>query len=629
MESDKVDEENNKEVVLAEYSYKTLHKLIKSGMWKMYCSRDFQIVSVEWSDELRRMVGYQNEEDFPNSERVFFERVHPDDWERMMQLYRKALRDTSGKIIYDTEFRIRTKSGEYRWFRSTGRMTRKKWGRAGVFYGMLTDIDEKKKTDAKLLWRDTLADVMMQNLDSVYIILDKRNRDSLYVSPSIEKIFGIRKDIPHPLLAVQDLEQPESDDFSIEEVKNLPEGQSQIKDSWIIPVGETKAKMFQKTLYHVVRGREDLLIFEFADHTHEQEIRKNIEDALEIAKSANAAKSSFLSNMSHDIRTPMNVLVGLSNLMEHELDNPQKMREYIQKIQTSSNHLLGLINDVLDMSKIESGENRMNIETFDLTEQIREIDMLIYAKYRFVITDNGIGMKKEYLEHIFEPFSRQENSVTNRVQGTGLGMAITKNIVDMMSGIIQVESEEGKGSTFEVIFEFRIDKEKEKSSPAQPRKNEINSGESDILKGKRFLCAEDKELNAEILKALLEMEGAECEICTNGEEIVERFADVREGEFDAILMDVQMPLMNGYEAARAIRPGTNPLGRTIPVIAMTANVFADDIQQSLAAGMNAHISKPMDMGVLRKTVVKVISETPQTPMVVRIAGTKEIPKPRR
>mgnify|MGYP000914798225 FL=1 len=387
--------------------------------------------------------------------------------------------------------------------------------------------------------------------------------------------------------------------------------------------------MFQKTLYHVVRGREDLLIFEFADHTHEQEIRKNIEDALEIAKSANAAKSSSLSNMSHDIRTPMNVIVGFSNLMEHELDNPQKMREYIQKIQTSSNHLLGLINDVLDMSKIESGENRMNIETFDLTEQIREIDMLIYAKYRFVITDNGIGMKKEYLEHIFEPFSRQENSVTNRVQGTGLRMAITKNIVDMMSGIIQVESEEGIGSTFEVIFEFRIDKEKEKSSPAQPRKNEINSGESDILKGKRFLCAEDKELNAEILKALLEMEGAECEICTNGEEIVERFADVREGEFDAILMDVQMPLMNGYEAARAIRSGTNPLGRTIPVIAMTANVFADDIQQSLAAGMNAHISKPMDMGVLRKTVVKVISETPQTPMVVRIAGTKEIPKPRR
>ena len=142
-----------------------------------------------------------------------------------------------------------------------------------------------------------------------------------------------------------------------------------------------------------------------------------------------------------------------TSLAATHLEDPERLKGYLSKIMVSSNHLLSLINDVLDMSKIESGENRMNIETFDLTEQIREIDMLIYAKYRFVITDNGIGMKKEYLEHIFEPFSRQENSVTNRVQGTGLRMAITKNIVDMMSGIIQIESEEGIGSTFEVIFE--------------------------------------------------------------------------------------------------------------------------------------------------------------------------------
>ena len=225
MESDKVNEENNKEVVLAEYSYKTLHKLIKSGMWKMYCSRDFQIVSVEWSDELRRVVGYQNEEDFPNVLESWENLLHPEDHERVMEEINPVLRDVTGNTIFDQKYRLETKNRGYRWFRSTGRMTRKKWGRAGVFYGMLMDIDEKKKTDAKLLWRDTLADVMTQNLDSVYIILDKRNRDSLYESPSIEKIFGIRKDIPHPLLAVQDLEQPESDDFSIEEVKNLPEGQ--------------------------------------------------------------------------------------------------------------------------------------------------------------------------------------------------------------------------------------------------------------------------------------------------------------------------------------------------------------------------------------------------------------------
>ena len=157
--------------------------------------------------------------------------------------------------------------------------------------------------------------------------------------------------------------------------------------------------------------------------------------------------------MSHDIRTPINGIMGMLNIGDDFPEDMEKQAECREKIRGASSFLFELVNDVLDMSKIESGENRMNIETFDLTEQIREIDMLIYAKYRFVITDNGIGMKKEYLEHIFEPFSRQENSVTNCVQGTGLRMAITKNIVDMMSGIIQVESEEGIGSTFEVIFE--------------------------------------------------------------------------------------------------------------------------------------------------------------------------------
>jgi len=433
-----------------------------------------------------------------------------------------------------------------------------------------------------------------------------------------------------------------------------------------MPVGSTKAKMYQKTVYHVVRGEMDLLIFEFTDHSHEQEIRKNIEDALEIARNANAAKSSFLSNMSHDIRTPMNVIVGLANLMEHELYHPEKMQEYIQKIQTSSSHLLGLINDVLDMSKIESGDTALNIEKFSLSEQIREIEILIRpqaaereqclkvhmkriwhdhlegdalrirqifinilsnavkytqngghiifdvdelkinsescAKYKFVVTDNGIGMKTDYLEHIFEPFSRQENSVTNRIQGTGLGMAITKNLVDMMGGSIRVESREGEGSTFEVVLEFKIDHENTGMISIQQNIPDSHENEEVCLKGMRFLCAEDNVLNAEILQAMLEMAGAQCVICTDGQEITERFKEVGPGEFDMILMDVQMPKMNGYDATRAIRAGNNPLGRTIPIIAMTANAFADDIQQSLDAGMNAHISKPMDLRALCQTI---------------------------
>ena len=649
-----------------------LHEAIGSGAWNNILDENGKTVSVEWSDAFRALLGFKNEEDFPNNEQVFFERVHPDDFQELSESYEKAFFDTSGKIVYNTEFRARTKSGEYRWFKTTGRMIRKEGEKAGVFYGMLMDIDEKKKTDAELLWRDTLADIMTQSLDSVYVILDKHNRRSVYVSPSIEHIFGIKKETPQPLLAIQKLEQRGADDFSVKEVIDLPTGQSQAKECWIRPVGSISAKLFQKTIYHVTRGREDLLVFEFTDHTREQEIRKNIEDALEIARSANAAKSSFLSNMSHDIRTPMNVIVGLSNLMKYELKNPEKMLEYIEKIQTSSSHLLGLINDVLDMSKIESGETRLHIEKFNLIEQINEINTLILqqaaehgqrfdtftsgirheyvegdalrvrqvfinildnavkytkrggkitftvteeksssescAKYRFVITDNGMGMKKEYLLRIFEPFTRQENSTTNRVQGTGLGMAITKNIVDMMGGTIHVDSVEGKGSSFEVVLEFRIDKAAEDAVQNLQDSVKAEMNKEEILKGKKFLCAEDNELNAEILRVLLETEGASCEICSNGVEIVSRFETVRPGEFDMILMDVQMPLMNGYEATRAIRRGNNPLGSKIPIVAMTANAFADDIQRSMEAGMNDHISKPMDLQRLKKAVVKLLGD---------------------
>lgn len=649
-----------------------LHEAIGSGAWNNILDENGKTVSVEWSDAFRALLGFKNEEDFPNNEQVFFERVHPDDFQELSESYEKAFFDTSGKIVYNTEFRARTKSGEYRWFKTTGRMIRKEGEKAGVFYGMLMDIDEKKKTDAELLWRDTLADIMTQSLDSVYVILDKHNRRSVYVSPSIEHIFGIKKETPQPLLAIQKLEQRGADDFSVKEVIDLPTGQSQAKECWIRPVGSISAKLFQKTIYHVTKGMEDLLVFEFTDHTREQEIRKNIEDALEIARSANAAKSSFLSNMSHDIRTPMNVIVGLSNLMKYELKNPEKMLEYIEKIQTSSSHLLGLINDVLDMSKIESGETRLHIEKFNLLEQINEINTLILqqatehglrfdtftseilheyvegdalrvrqvfinildnavkytkrggkitftvteeksssescARYRFVVTDNGMGMKKEYLSRIFEPFTRQENSTTNRVQGTGLGMAITKNIVDMMGGTIHVDSVEGKGSSFEVILEFRIDKAAEDAVQNLQDSVKAEMNKEEILKGKKFLCAEDNELNAEILRALLETEGASCEICVNGVEIVSRFETVHPGEFDMILMDVQMPLMNGYEATRAIRRGNNPLGSKIPIVAMTANAFADDIQRSMEAGMNDHISKPMNLQRLKKAVVKLLGD---------------------
>ena len=337
--------------------------------------------------------------------------------------------------------------------------------------------------------------------------------------------------------------------------------------------------------------------------------------------------------LSHDIRTPMNAVIGMTSLIRHDAGNKDKVIEYADKIDVSSQHLLGIINDILDMSKIEAGKTVFKYDDFSILNFIQEINNLfhsqidekkqilttkknirhewvngdqlrlmqifsnllsnavkytqeggeiqflveecetnssVYAKYRFLVRDNGIGMSADFKDKIFDAFTRAENSVTNKIQGTGLGMAITRNLVEAMGGTIDVESELGQGSCFEVLIELRI--------------------------------AEDNELNAEILTELLKIEGAECTICENGEEVLKAFEQSAPGDYDMILMDVQMPVMNGYEATKAIRRSSHELAKTIPIIAMTANAFSEDIQHSLAASMNAHVSKPVEMKVLEKTI---------------------------
>lgn len=390
------------------------------------------------------------------------------------------------------------------------------------------------------------------------------------------------------------------------------------------------------------------------------QMNEKLAEAVKTAEEANHAKSDFLANMSHDIRTPMNAIVGITTLMEHEAGVSDQLHSYIHKVQISSQHLLGLINDILDMSKIESKEMKLRKEPVCLAEQVTQLDSIIRsqtkekgqefricvhdikhtyvvcdgvrlrqillnllsnavkytprggkiifemteimeadkenAQYRFTVKDNGYGMNSEFVQHIFEPFTRAENSVTNKIQGTGLGMAITKNMVDLMGGTIVVESKKGQGSRFEVQLTFQIDKNRQEKEDKSRTLQRLEEDTKDsILKGKCFLCAEDNLLNAEILESILQMYGASSTIYHNGKELTEAFADVREGQYDAILMDVQMPVMNGLDAASAIRSGKNPLGKTIPIIAMTANAFSDDVQQCLDAGMDAHLAKPMDI----------------------------------
>ena len=357
-------------------------------------------------------------------------------------------------------------------------------------------------------------------------------------------------------------------------------------------------------------------------------------EALQTAENANKAKTDFLSNMSHDIRTPMNAIIGITSLIRHDAGNKTKVIEYADKIDISSQHLLGIINDVLDMSKIEAGKTVFKYSDFSILDFMQELDTIfhsqiyekqqtftiikeniqhewvngdqvhlmqifsnllsnavkytqeggeiqffveecetkssVYAKYRFLVSDNGMGMSADFKDTIFDAFTRAESSLTNKIQGTGLGMAIAKNLVEAMGGTIDVDSELGQGSCFEVLMDLKI--------------------------------AEDNELNAEILTELLKIEGAECTICENGEEILKAFEQSAPGDYDMILMDVQMPVMNGYEATKAIRRSSHKLAKTIPIIAMTANAFSEDIQHSLAAGMNAHVSKPVEMKVLEKTI---------------------------
>ena len=387
------------------------------------------------------------------------------------------------------------------------------------------------------------------------------------------------------------------------------------------------------------------------------------EEAFHVAQEANRSKSSFLANMSHDIRTPMNAIVGITSLIEHECDDGEKVKEYAKKIELSSQHLLGIINDVLDMSKIETGKTTLKYVDFSISELLQEMNTVfhpqanekhqtfvitgedirhdwvkgdrihltqiftnllsnavkytqaggiiqfiveecqtnssVYAKFHFMVKDNGMGMSPDFKDKIFDAFTREESSLTNKIQGTGLGMAITRNLVEVMGGTIDVESMKGQGSCFEVLLDLKI-AEQRVAAPTQ--KIQENMQDISVLKGMRFLCAEDNELNAEILTELLKIEGAECTICENGEEILKAFEQSAPGEYDMILMDVQMPVMNGYEATKAIRRSSHELAKTIPIIAMTANAFSEDIQHSLAAGMNAHISKPVEMRILEKNV---------------------------
>lgn len=661
---------------------------------------------------------------------------------------------------------------------------------------------DEKSMDIK--YREQLFEILSNSVENIFVMFSGDGYKVDYVSPNIEKILGVSvEEIKSDIRKLGKLYTRSGKAIPLTRASQLnaiPYGGCWQNETQLSHYKTNEQHWYSETLYRACISDSEKFILVLSDRTEEKKQNQALQEALELAKSANEAKSSFLFNMSHDIRTPMNAIVGYAMLLGKDADKPEKIQDYARKITASSQHLLGLINDILDMSKIESGKTKLNIMEFSFSELLEDLNAVImpqakakeqsfqikvfsmkneillgdrtrisqilfnllsnaikytpekgkieliienlsqtssrFARLSFKVRDNGIGMSKEFLETIYDPFVRERNSTVSKIQGTGLGMAITKNLVGIMGGTISVKSSPGMGSEFLVNLALRIPKQEvdenfwrnygitkaltvddeedictnicelmkdtgvkvsyatdgitavsmvEKAHIAgedynvvlldwkmpnidgvetarriracvgadvpililtsydwgeieeeakeaginafltkpffvsglrqtieqmkgidTSAKEAVESSENLSIRGMRFLVAEDNEINSELLMELLEMEEASCEIAVNGKEALEKFESAEPGSFDMILMDVQMPVMDGYQATEAIRACLHPDAETIPIAAMTANAFAEDIENAFAAGMNAHISKPIDMKVLKTTVTQLV-----------------------
>ncbi len=508
-----------------------MHEALHSGMWGMEFDEKGKMTSVSWSQEFRRMLGFEDTEDFPDRLESWSDRLHEDDRERVIKEFTDTINDYSDRKTYDVEYRLQTKSGEWRWFHALGRLLRRRDGTPVSYVGMFVDITERK------------------------------NKDEL------------------------------------------------------------------------------------------------LKESLERAESANRAKTVFLSNMSHDIRTPINGVMGMTTIALNHIDEKERVIDCLHNIEDSSRHLLSLVNDVLNLSRIEAGKISKNSEPFNVISLMsdcisiiggqlagREVDLNLsyddivhqdligdslhlrqifinilgnsvkftkagdsismYAKeiggddkfvrFRFVLSDTGIGMSREFLPKLFNAFSQERTDGRTTYQGTGLGMAITKEFVELLGGSISVDSQLGEGTRFELDIPFEVDLNE---------KGDEKEKESDYdLNGMKVLVVEDVEQNLIIVTTLLEDKGVTVVSAENGKEAVEVFESSPEGQFDAILMDVMMPVMDGLEATRIIRAMDREDAKSVPIIAATANAYDEDIKKTREAGMDTQVLKPIDVDELYRTL---------------------------
>ena len=523
-----------------------------------------------------------------------------------------------------------------------------------------------KQKDNALLARDELFSKLSVNVDDVFLMVDAKDLRVEYVSPNIEKLVGIsEQQVFDDIHEIEHLLRTDESEHILDQLSDILPGEQRLWDREYIHQITGEELWFRVAAFCTDIQGEAKYILDLSDRTKDKKINQKLADAVHTAENANRAKTIFLNNMSHDIRTPMNAIIGFTNIARKYNPKPE-VENCLQKIRESSEHLLTLINDVLDISRIESGKIKfapIGVDIVEVTDtvlsimygflsnrnitfhthlavpetryvladavRIREVlvnilgnavkftgdggsitftsdylpgadDRHMIVRYR--VTDTGVGMTKEFMKHIFDEFSQEESSARTHYKGSGLGMAISKRYVDLMGGNISVESEKGKGSTFTVELPLELTEADKVQKQASP-------GDSTDLTGVKILMAEDNDLNAEIAMVQLEELGIHITRASDGKEALKIFASNQPGTFDIILMDIMMPKMNGYEATKAIRALQNrPDARTIPIIAMTANAFAEDVQASLDAGMNDHLSKPIVMEEVIKAIARNIRQ---------------------
>ena len=679
------DDEKDMRIKEQAATIRLLTDLTEAGSWVINFAPDGSLTSVQWGDGFRRLMGYSDQNDFPNAFDSFLRGIYPEDRDAFMAETTASLFDNNVLSTAGNDFRFIKKDGSVRWFRSRGMLSRDSEGRPVQYRGVTIDITHEKEHDALYAALQNEA----ASLDTIHEMLgsgkwtmdfDEAGR-MVRVSWSDEfrRMVGYHgaDDFPDVLESWSSLLHPDDKDRvlnAFNETINDYTGQT-IYDVEYRLLTKNRGYRWYRAVGKPTRrpdGSPITYIGVFIDVTERREMirelaqqRESLQIALEEANQANRAKTAFLSNMSHEIRTPMNAIIGLDRIALNDPGISETTREYLEKIGLSAQHLLSIINDILDMSRIESGRMTVKNEAFSFSKTVAQVNTIISGQcrekgiayeyrtngtvedhyigddvklrevlinilgnavkftpqggtvtfaaeavarfsgkttLRFIISDTGIGMSQDYLPRLFDAFSQEDSSSTNRYGSTGLGMAITKSFIELMNGTISVESEKEKGTTFTVTVTLTdCGNQNTEEAEKAPDQAGVKSEKAD-LRHCRVLLAEDVPVNAEILMMVLSMRGIQADHAENGRVAVEMFEQHEEGYYDFILMDMRMPEMDGLEATRRIRAMNRSDAKSIPIIALTANAFDEDVQHSMQAGLNAHLSKPVDPDVLFETM---------------------------